>query len=184
MDSSCHSNKLANASFDGFNHSVCQASNNGNALNFSLNSIETASSLNAFNCSLGTSMPLSLNNSTASNSITQNDIYGATTLGGGNNTATAANTTVANVVASNNDGADQLIFPENSSISIISGTSSTSVSGATATATAFILPDAVPVSLPSNGRFDSPTTLFGSMSNGTSGSSFFVISPFIDNTRP
>lgn len=78
----------------------------------------------------------------------------------------------------------QAVFPESTSISIINGTSSTSVSGATATATAFILPDALPMlGTPTNVRFDSAATLYGSLSNGTSGGNFILVSPFIDVTR-
>lgn len=89
-----------------------------------------------------------------------------------------------------------LIFSPNASISILNGTSSTTGSGATTTAAAFILPDTIPSVMTtgtaaptfihhSNVMFDSTTaaTLYGSLSNGTSGGNFILVSPFIDVTR-
>lgn len=79
-----------------------------------------------------------------------------------------------------------LLIPTSTSISIANGTSSTSGSGATA----IILPDPITgcvshstaTFIHSNG-FPSTTALYGSLSNGTSGGNFILVSPFIEMAR-
>lgn len=92
--------------------------------------------------------------------------------------------------ASESDATTSLLFPQNSSIQILNGPSSTTGSGATAAA--FILPaeplasTATPTATAAAfiHHFDSTrATLYGSLSNGTSGGNFILVSPFIDVTR-
>lgn len=76
----------------------------------------------------------------------------------------------------------QVRFPRNAQpISVINGTPSAVPSNGT-TAAAFILSD--PSRATATSTFIQPrATLYGSLSNGTSGGNFILVSPFIDVSR-